>query len=117
MFLIQYLTTVLEKIFFSSVVMVLAFRPGVPGSNRVQTLYFCHAFIHLFLCYGLCSLKYRKVWRTRLKTFLRMAGGPRTLILLILFQRVRIKRIQLTIRCSASEAPRSIARCTRSGRK
>ena len=39
----------------SSVVMVLAFRPGVPSSNPVQILYFCHAFIHLFLCYGLCS--------------------------------------------------------------
>ena len=34
--------------------MVLAFWPGVPGSNPVQILYFFHAFIHLFLCYGLC---------------------------------------------------------------
>ena len=40
---------------FSSVVMVLAFRPGVRCSNPVQTLHFGHAIIHLFLCYGLCS--------------------------------------------------------------
>ena len=26
-----------------------------PGSNPVRILYFCHAFIHLFLCYGICS--------------------------------------------------------------
>ena len=48
-------TTELKRILFSSVVMVLAFRPGVPGSNPVQNLYFCNAFIHLFLCYGLCA--------------------------------------------------------------
>ena len=52
--LIRYLTTALERILFSSMVMVLAFRPGVLGSNPAQTLYFCHAFIHLFLCYRLC---------------------------------------------------------------
>ena len=52
---IQYLTITLERILFSSVVMVLAFRPGVPGSNPVRILYFCPAFIHLFLCYGLSS--------------------------------------------------------------
>ena len=52
---IQYLTTALGRILFSSVVLVLAFRPGVPGSNPVQILYFCHAFIHLFLCYGFCA--------------------------------------------------------------
>ena len=28
--------------------MVLAFQPGSPGSNSVQTLYFFHAFIHSF---------------------------------------------------------------------
>ena len=38
--LIQYLTTALERILFSSVVIVLAFRPGVSGSNPVQILYF-----------------------------------------------------------------------------
>ena len=47
---IQYLITGLGRILFSPVVMVLAFRPGIPGSNSVQTLYFCHAFIHLFPC-------------------------------------------------------------------
>ena len=51
---IQYLTTVLERILFCSVVMLLVFRPDIPDSNSVQILYFCHAFIHLFLCYGLC---------------------------------------------------------------
>ena len=50
----KYNTTALGRIPFSSVVMVLGFRPGVPGSNPVQILYFCHAFIHYFLCYGLC---------------------------------------------------------------
>ena len=35
--------------------MVLAFQPGGPGSTPVRTLYFFHAFVHLFLCYGLCS--------------------------------------------------------------
>ena len=43
----KYLTTVLRRILFSSVVMVLAFRPGIPGSNPVQILYFCHAFVSL----------------------------------------------------------------------
>ena len=47
--------TELKRILFSSVVIVLAFRPGVPGSIPVQILYFRHAFIHLFLCFGLCS--------------------------------------------------------------
>ena len=51
----QYLTTVLERILFSSVVMVLAYQPGGPGSNPARIIYFCHAFIHFFLCYGLCS--------------------------------------------------------------
>ena len=36
----------LGRILFSSVVMVLAFQPGGPGSNPVRTLYFCHAFIY-----------------------------------------------------------------------
>ena len=49
------ITTELKRISFSSVVMVLAFPPGIPGSNPVQILYFCPAFIHLFLCYPLCS--------------------------------------------------------------
>ena len=43
------------RIPFSSVVMVLAFQPGSPGSNPVRTLYFCHAFIHFFFRYKLCS--------------------------------------------------------------
>ena len=50
---IQYLTTVLGRILFSSVVMVLAFRPGIPCSNPVHTVFFCHAFVHMFLCCGL----------------------------------------------------------------
>ena len=50
------LTTVLERILFSSVVTLLAFRPGVPGSNPVHILYFSHEFIHLFLCYRLCKM-------------------------------------------------------------
>ena len=40
---IQYLT-----IHFSSVVMVLAFHPGVPGSTHLHFLYICHA---LFICF------------------------------------------------------------------
>ena len=52
---IQYLTTTLGRIFFSSVVMVLAYQPGGPGSNPARIIYFCHTFIHFFLCYGLCS--------------------------------------------------------------
>ena len=48
------ITNELKRILLSSVVMVLAFRPGVSGSNPVRILYFCHAFIHLFLCCGLC---------------------------------------------------------------
>ena len=52
---IQYLTTALGRILFSSVVMVLAYQPGGPGSNSARIIYFCHAFIHFFLCYGLCS--------------------------------------------------------------
>ena len=39
----------MERILFSSVVMVLAFHPGVPDSESVQILYFRHAFIHLYL--------------------------------------------------------------------
>ena len=39
----------------NSMVMVLFFCPGVPGSNPARTLYFWHAFIHLFLCNRLCS--------------------------------------------------------------
>ena len=46
------------RILCSSVVMVLAFRPGGPGSNPVDILYFCHAFINFFLCYGLSSSVY-----------------------------------------------------------
>ena len=49
-----YLTTALGRILFCSMVMVLAFCPGIPSSNPVQTLYFCHAFIHLFVGYRLC---------------------------------------------------------------
>ena len=41
------------RILFSSVVMELAFQPGGPCSNPVRILYFCHAFIHVFLCYEL----------------------------------------------------------------
>ena len=52
---IQYLTTALGRILFSSVVMVLAYQSGGPGSNPARIIYFCHAFIHFFLCYGLCS--------------------------------------------------------------
>ena len=52
---IQYLRTVLEGILFRSVVMVLVFRPGIPGSSPVQFLYFYHTLIHFFLCNGLCS--------------------------------------------------------------
>ena len=48
-------STALGRILFSSVIMVLAFRLAVLGSNPVQTLYFDHAVIHLFLCYGLRS--------------------------------------------------------------
>ena len=33
----------------------MCFRPGVPGSNLVKTLYLYYAFIHLFPFYGLCS--------------------------------------------------------------
>ena len=44
---------VIERILFSSVVMVLAYQPGGPGSNPVWTLYFCYVFIHFFLCYEL----------------------------------------------------------------
>ena len=35
--------------------MVLAYQPGGPGSNPARIIYFCHAFIHFFLCYELCS--------------------------------------------------------------
>ena len=35
--------------------MVMAIRPGVPGSNPVRILYLCNTFIHLFLSYELCS--------------------------------------------------------------
>ena len=52
---IQYLTTALGRILFSSVVMVLAYQSGGPGSNPARIIYFCHAFIHFFLCYELCS--------------------------------------------------------------
>ena len=52
---IQYLTTALGRILFSSVVMVLAHQPGGPGSNPARIIYFCHAFIHFFLRYELCS--------------------------------------------------------------
>ena len=48
-------TIALGRNFFSSVVMVLAFRPGVLDSNPVGVPYFCHAFIHLFHCCGLGS--------------------------------------------------------------
>ena len=52
---VQYLTTALGRILFSSVVMVLAYQLGGPDSNTTRIIYFCHAFIHFFLCYGLCS--------------------------------------------------------------
>ena len=45
----------LERIFCNSVVMVMAFRPGVLGSNPVRSLYFCYTFVHSCLCCGLCS--------------------------------------------------------------
>ena len=35
--------------------MVLAYQPSGPGSNPARIIYFCHAFIHFFLRYGLCS--------------------------------------------------------------
>ena len=38
-----------------SLAMLYAFPRGVLGSNPTRSLYFCHAFVHLFLCYGLCS--------------------------------------------------------------
>ena len=47
--------TALGRILFSSVVIVLDFQPGGPGSTPVRTLHFFHAFVHLFLCYVLCS--------------------------------------------------------------
>ena len=47
----KYPTTALGGILLSSVVssvvIVLAFQPGGPGSNPVRTLYFGRAFIHL----------------------------------------------------------------------
>ena len=46
----QCLTTALEGIFFSSIVMVLAFRPG---SNPALSLKFCRA---LFICFLLQTL-------------------------------------------------------------
>ena len=43
--------------------MILAYQPGGPGSNPARIIYFCHAFIHFFLCYGLCSYeKETKCW-------------------------------------------------------
>ena len=33
-----------------SVVIVLAFPPGILGSNPARTLFFCHAFVRLCLC-------------------------------------------------------------------
>ena len=45
---IQYLTTALRRILFSSVVMVLAYQPGGPGSNHPRILYFLPC-IHSFL--------------------------------------------------------------------
>ena len=45
------LNTALGRILFGSVVMVLAFHQGVPGSNPARTFYFWHAFVHLYLCY------------------------------------------------------------------
>ena len=39
----------------NSVVIVSVFPQGVLGSNPGQSLYFCYAFDHLILCYGLCS--------------------------------------------------------------
>ena len=40
----------LGRILFSSVVMVLAYQPGGPGSNPARILYFCHAlFISFFI--------------------------------------------------------------------
>ena len=50
----QTITTESQRILLVSVVMVLAFRPGVLGSNSAWSLYFCYAFVNLFLCYGLC---------------------------------------------------------------
>ena len=51
---IQYLTTALGRILFSSVVQVLAFRPGVPGSN--PTKYYISG-MYLFICFFVTFVK------------------------------------------------------------
>ena len=51
---IQNLTSASERIRSSSVVMVLAFRPGVLGSNPARAVYFCFELVHMFLYKGLC---------------------------------------------------------------
>ena len=47
----MYLSTALGRIFFSSVVILLAFSPGVLGSNPARSLY----FFYVFVCYKLSS--------------------------------------------------------------
>ena len=43
----RFITTALGRIR-----MVLVYQPGGPGSSPARIIYFCHAFIHFFLCYG-----------------------------------------------------------------
>ena len=57
---IQYLTTALGTIFFSSVIMVSVFRPAGLGSSATRSLHFCYAFVELFLCYVLFSFAIQK---------------------------------------------------------
>ena len=42
--------------------MVLAFRPGVRGSNPAPTSYFCHAFVHFFYT-DFVRNKVRRIYR------------------------------------------------------
>ena len=57
-----YRTTALGRILFNSVVMVLAYRPGVPGSNLVRRPYISamHVFIRFFVNGTLFVRKGRK---------------------------------------------------------
>ena len=41
----------IREILLISAVIVLAFRPAVPASNSARILYFCYAFVYLFLCF------------------------------------------------------------------
>ena len=51
---IQYLITMLDRILFSLVVMVLAFGARGQWFESCSDLIFLPCFIHLFLCYGFC---------------------------------------------------------------